>query len=216
MAETPHLKPGDIMGTTHDDSLLSTGIRWAQRQRGEGPSKWSHVGIIGNGGPVDEATVIEAAGTRIREVRIVDAYPAEARVAFFRSVNIPLDDLAGVVEDARADIGRRYPFGQLLLHLVDEKMLGGRRVLRRFTSLTGLVVCSGFGGVKFAGRGYAFGKYDPRTLTPDDISDWIESHPHHWQQLVPWAAFPVVERLAGPDLMLWSWAEQHYRKAVIR
>lgn len=206
----PLLKPGDLMMTT-GGSLVSQGILWATRQRGEKPSKRAHVGVIGTGGPIEEATVIEAAGTRIREVRILEAYEPETRVAFFRSVNIPEEDLVGVVEDARRDIGRRYPFGQLLAHLVDERGFGGRRVLRRFVALTGLVVCSGFGGVKFAGRGYAFGAHDPRTLTPDDISDWIEGHPHHWRELFPW--FGDTSSWDGPDLMLWSWAPDHYRKA---
>lgn len=189
--EEPAVLPGDVFHSA-SDRFLGRAIRWATSDRGRRAKKSgeyaaaqiNHSGVVVEAAAsIHDAMVVEAVG-KVRHVRLGELYSATDRVTVWRSRNIPQVDLDAIVQLALADVGRRYPYGQLVLHLADAIIPGRPRVFRRFAGLlSGNYVCSGSGGVWFAKRGYTFGSSDAASLSPDDMHDYQRRNPHHWWEV---------------------------------
>lgn len=173
----PICERGDVFHSA-SDRRRSRLIRWAGREA-DGPAEVNHSGLVVEGGPIRECVVIEAVG-RIRKVRIGDAYRPDERITVWRPLNIPPDDLEVIIAAAEADVGKRYPWEQLLLHLADAAIPGRPVLFRRFAGVSGRYVCSASLGVWFATGGYTYGSANPAALSPDDIHDYNRTHPRHW------------------------------------
>lgn len=192
----PWLLPGDVMLTTDPESKLSAAIRWASRDRsrGESASVASHGGLVVSAGAIHDVAVVEAVG-KVRKVTVGQAYPSRTLVAVYRAINIPKIDLSLIVVEAHKDLGKGYPYWQLVFHLLDSIIPGQPKIFRRLAGISGKLVCTGFLGKWFAKLGYTFGTENPEALTPDDIDDYASAMPRHWVLVRKWA--PLGDRL--PD-----------------
>lgn len=188
MAE-PALVIGDVVLTT-SNHWLSKLIRWATRRGGEAPSNASHAAIVDDFlVPLPEVTIIEAGSTGVRRGKMAQWYSSKDQVCVWRPVNLSVMEREKVVEVIRKRVGQGYPYLKLLLHLVDEKLLGGKTRARKIALLDALV-CSSLVGEGFHAKGWTFGKKDHLGLTPDDIEDFMIANPDKWECVRQWGPFP--------------------------
>ena len=186
----PVLLIGDVVLTT-SSHWLSRGIRWATRRRNEDPSRASHAAIVDDFMvPLPEVTIIEAGSTGVRKGKMSQWYGADDMVSVWRPENMSILEREEVVQVIRARIGQGYPYLKLALHLIDEKLLGGKTRARKLKLIDSLV-CSTLVGSGFHAKGRTFGKDDPLGLTPDDIEDFMIANPDKWRQVRDWAPFPA-------------------------
>lgn len=179
--DEPEVYPGDVFHSA-SSRWLGRAIRWAGKEPGE-KALVNHTGlVVERARSIHEAAVIEAVGS-IRKVRLGEAYSAADLVTVWRPRNIPPEDIELIVAAAHGDLGKRYPWWQLLAYLADAAIPGKPVVFRRLVGLSGRNVCSASAGVWFAAGGYTFGSPHPAALTPDDIHDYQRDTPRHWSMV---------------------------------
>lgn len=179
--------PGDVIHTA-SQRKLSRLIRWATSDRGKKAKAKGHLAkaVVNHTGLVVEAAesihkalIIEAVG-EIRKVVVEKVYEPQEHVTVWRPLNIPHSEIQEIIALAEADLGEKYPYMQLVPHLLDSLIPGRPMVFRRFAGMSGRFVCSASLGVWFAKRGRTFGAINAATLSPDDILDYQVSTPKHW------------------------------------
>ena len=164
------LQAGDVL-VTRGKGLLSKAIRFFTRRIGESRTKVNHVGVIVEGGPVEEAVVVEALWKVVRRP-LVDGYGAEGSsdVGIFRPTNLTEEEIRTIVAAANGYVGRRYGVLKLFAHLADW-VLQGAYVFRRITRLDRYPICSWLVACSFEKAGKTFG-VAPGAASPDDIWDF--------------------------------------------
>ena len=164
------LQPGDVL-VTRGKGLLSRAIRFFTRRIGESRTKVNHVGVIVEGGHLNEVWVVEALWKVVRR-RLVDGYGAEGSsdVGVFRPTNLTEAEIRTVVEAANGYVGRRYGVLKLVTHLADW-VLQGAYVFRRLTKDDRYPICSWLVACSFEKAGKDFG-VAPGAASPDDIWDF--------------------------------------------
>jgi len=164
------LQPGDVL-VTRGRGLLSRAIRFFTRRIGESRTKVNHVGVIVEGGPLEEAWVVEALWKVVRRP-LVDGYGAEgsSEVGIFRPTNLSDEGIRMVVDAANGYVGRRYGVLKLVTHLADW-VLQGTYVFRRLTNSDRYPICSWVVACSFEKAGRTFG-VAPGAASPDDIWDF--------------------------------------------
>ena len=178
LANLPRLMAGDIPGFS-DSSLVSGGIGWFTRGCGEGPTKWTHVGQMVDGGNIGE------------ELATVKIHPVEPRLEQgFREIYRPL----GLSDQHRAEIaaawlsiqGRWYGWWANITHAGDgllAKIFGGSPVVFRWLSGGGKRTnCSGrVDRIMSAVVGPRPFGMPVGTPSPDDIHDYCRNHPDEYE-----------------------------------
>jgi len=164
------LQPGDVL-VTRGRGLLSRAIQFFTRRIGESRTKVNHVGVIVEGGPLEEAWVVEALWKVVRRP-LVDGYGAEgsSEVGIFRPTNLSDEGIRMVVDAANGYVGRRYGVLKLVTHLADW-VLQGAYVFRRLTNSDRYPICSWVVACSFEKAGRTFG-VAPGAASPDDIWDF--------------------------------------------
>jgi len=161
------LLPADVF-LTRGSSWLSRAIRFFTRGAGEARTKVNHVGLVVQGGPIDDAVVVEALST-VKQHKLIDKYGGgRSQVAVYRPVNLAPAELETVVSTARGYVGRKYGFVKILAHLGDW-VLQGAYVFRRLAVMDEYPICSWLVAHAFKQAGKSFG-VAARAATPDDIS----------------------------------------------
>jgi hypothetical protein len=179
-----HLQPGDIF-LTRGNRFLSRAIRFFTRHVGESRTKVNHVGIVVQGGPLEEAVVVEALRTVVRH-ELIDEYGGERdEVAVFRPARLGPAQLQRIVLEANDYVGRSYGYGKIVLHALDW-VLQGAYVFRRLGRMDAYPICSWLVAQAYGTVGVHFG-VAPGAASPDDIWDYVTAHP---------AEFVEVRRLA--------------------
>ncbi len=174
MASSSHnvirLQPGDVL-VTRGRGLLAKAIRFFTRRIGESRTKVNHVGVIVQGGPLEEVWVVEALWKVVRR-RLVDGYGAEGSsdVGIFRATNLTDEEIRTIVDAANGYVGRRYGVLKLVTHLADW-VLQGAYVFRRLTNSDRYPICSWLVACSFEKAGKTFG-VAPGAASPDDIWDF--------------------------------------------
>lgn len=177
---------GDIL-LVEGASWLSDAIRTMTTEPGEGPTRFSHTGliltppVIGKG--FYTSMVVEALGSGVK-VRELSAY--KGRV--FEVWRYTDASLAGnAVKPALDREGERYGYTKLILHLADWVLLRNRfRLFRRASFIDRWPICSYLVAEAYAAAGYPWpcpsgGEYNPRMMTPDDVSDSIRASGEWWR-----------------------------------
>lgn len=180
------LKKGDIV-FTRGVSLLSWAIRFFSRGPGESRTKVNHVGIVVEGGPLEEANIVEAL-SRVKRPRLMDRYgpSSSSAVAVFRTMDLEPEQIDAVVRKAESYVNKRYGYGEILAHLLDWLLLGVN-LFRRLTSDDAYPICSWV-------VAFAFDEVRPNyfggsagTASPDDLWDAVERRPQDFQRVRPLA-----------------------------
>lgn len=169
------LKPGDIF-LTRGKSFLSKAIRFFTRSIGESRTKINHVGLLVENGILQTAVVVEAS-TAVKRHSLWSRYgpPAKDDVAVYRAKNLSDEEVKIIVAEAESQVGREYGYFKVLAHLMDWALLGAY-VFRRLANNGDYPICSWLVAHSFSKAGKNFG-VEPGAASPDDIWDFIQSHP---------------------------------------
>ncbi len=180
----PVLRPGDIIATT-GDGWLSRAIRWATRVRGESRTEVSHNGLVVQAGRTPDALIVEAL-LRVRCHTLRESYGRrpDHRVEVWSPINLSDEQRSAIAAAALARRGRPYPAWRLLYHLVDERLLGGRVVLRRLGRIGRRYrICTPLVAEAFWEAGLRFGESRPEELNPDSLRDFMLANPGKWRRI---------------------------------
>jgi hypothetical protein len=177
------LEPADIF-LSRTRGIGSWLIRFFTRTSGESESQVSHVGIVVEGGPLEKAIIVESRG-RTRRRLFFRRYGKKRKydVAIFRPLRLTPVKRAMIVQAALDYVGKEYSYFKILLHLLDW-VLQGAYVFRRLGGINDYPICSWLVAHAFAKAGEIFGK-PPDAADPDDIWDFIQTHPQKYRMLWP-------------------------------
>ena len=172
------LEPADIL-LARRRSFLSRAIRFFTRSFGEPRSEVSHVGIVVEGGSLEQAVIVEAAG-RVKKRRLIKRYGRRSKteVAFYRPLNLSPEERAVVVRAAEKYVGEDYSYFKIVLHLLDW-FLQGAYVFRRLGGFDNYPICSWLVAQSYAEVGKTFG-VPPGAASPDDICDFVTTNPEKY------------------------------------
>ncbi len=177
------LQPADIL-LTRGRGWLARAIRFFTRSFGEARTKVSHVAVVVEAGPPEEAVIVEAL-SRVKRHPLWARYgpPADVEVAVFRPLGIDGAQARAVVEAAEGYVGRPYGYLKIAAHLADWALLGVY-AFRRLARMDDYPICSWLVAHAFKRAGIEFGTA-PGAASPDDIHDWIETHPDRFREILP-------------------------------
>jgi len=177
------LQPGDVL-VTRGRGWLSRAIRVFTRRIGESRTKVNHVGLVVEGGPLEEAWVVEALWKVVRR-RLVAGYGStrSSEVGIFRPTNLSEEEIRIVVAAGEGYVGRRYGVLKLVTHLADW-VLQGAYVFRRLTNDDRYPICSWLVAHAFKKAGKNFG-VAPGAASPDDVWDFCVDNPDKYTVVLP-------------------------------
>ena len=167
------LQPGDIF-LTRGRGFVSRAIRFFTRHIGESRTKVNHVGLVVQGGPIEQAVVVEALRNVERHCLIDEYGGADDQVAIYRPTKLSRAELQRVVALANGYVGRGYGYGKIALHALDW-VFQGAYVFRRLGQMDDYPICSWLVAQAYSGVGVHFG-VDAGAATPDDIWDYVTTH----------------------------------------
>jgi hypothetical protein len=170
------LEVGDVV-LTAGNSWLGRAIRWAERTRGEAPTRINHAAIC-----VAAPDVIVEADKVVRRGSVWD-YHYEDDVVVWRPTNLTDVERLTLAAVAVSRIGEKYPARQLLAYLVDNKVLNGRNVVRRWIGNEAGGVCSRLVArcFKQIRRDFGVPEY---AASPDAMDDFALANPDKYT--CPW------------------------------
>jgi hypothetical protein len=175
------LEPADIL-LARRRSFISRGIRFFTQSFGEARSEVSHAGVVVEGGSIEQAKIVEAAG-RVAKRHLLPRYGkrSHTEVAFYRPLNLSPEQRAVIVSAAEDYVGRDYSYFKIVLHLLDW-ILQGAYFFRRLGGIDDYPICSWLVAKAYAKAGKTFG-VAPGAASPDDIWDFVTRHPHRYQMV---------------------------------
>jgi hypothetical protein len=175
------VQPADIL-LARRRSFISQGIRFFTQSFGEPRSEVSHAGIVVEGGTIEQAKIVEAAG-RVKKRHLLPRYGkrSHTEVAFYRPLNLSQEQRTAIVAAAEGYVGRSYSYFKILLHLLDW-ILQGAYFFRRLGGIADYPICSWVVAKPYAKAGKTFG-VAPGAASPDDIWDFVTRHPHRYMMV---------------------------------
>jgi hypothetical protein len=177
------LQPADIF-LTRGRGFVSRLIRVFTRHIGESRTKVNHVGIVVEGGAVEKAIAVEALSRVVCRPLIEGYGDGRDDVAVYRPLNLTPEEIKKVVAAAERYVGRDYGYFMIALHFADW-LLQGAYVFRRLgKGMDDYPICSWVVAHAYLKAGKKFG-VDPGAASPDDIWDFVTSHPEKYQQVRP-------------------------------
>jgi len=153
------------------------------RRVGEAPSKVSHVGIM-----VSSELIVEALSTVVRRPlagRLRS--PEEAAHRHLPPLNLTGVEEVKVTLKANNYVGRKYGYLKIVAQALDW-FLQGAYVFRRLAGMDRYPICSWLVAHAYLAAGKDFG-VPAGAATPDDIDDFVRSHPEKYEcvwPLSPW------------------------------
>ncbi len=183
MTEQLILEPGDIF-CTRGENLLSKGIRFCTRSKGEPRTRVNHAGIVVGSGTIMTAPVVEALIT-VQEHTLFSQYgpPNNDQVVIYRPIGLYPVERQRMADKARSYVGRKYGWGKLVTHFLDW-CCGGVYLFRRLNHCDRYPICTWV--VEEAAEVAYLDFGVPKGSTqPDDIDDWCRTLPRKWQCIFP-------------------------------
>ena len=184
------LAAGDLF-FTRDAGFVSALIRFFTRSIGEARTKVSHVGLVVEGGPIEDAVVVEAL-SRVRRHRLWARYGRRRRtaVAVYRTKNLSAEQIRKIVEKAETYVGREYGWPTIVAQFLDW-LLQGTYFFRWFIGGDEYPICSWVVAHAYKEAGLHF-NVQARAASPDDIWDFaVEERPDLYDEIRP--LIPLVE-----------------------
>ncbi len=176
-------KPADIF-LTQGTGFISQAIRVFTRSVGESRTRVNHVGLLVTPGTLRETVAVEALSKVVRRT-LWDGYgpPSTTKVAIYRPMNLTEAELDRIVNAAEGYVGRDYGYLKIAAHLADWALMGAY-VFRRLARMDDYPICSWLVAHCYAKADKTFG-VAPGAASPDDIWDFIVSHPEIYQKVHP-------------------------------
>jgi len=184
------LAAGDLF-FTRDAGFVSALIRFFTRSIGEARTKVSHVGLVVEGGPIEDAVVVEAL-SRVRRHRLWARYGRRRRtaVAVYRTKNLSAEQIRKIVEKAETYVGREYGWPTIVAQFLDW-LLQGTYFFRWIIDGDEYPICSWVVAHAYKEAGLHF-NVQARAASPDDIWDFaVEERPDLYDEIRP--LIPLVE-----------------------
>jgi len=184
------LAAGDLF-FTRDAGFVSALIRFFTRSIGEARTKVSHVGLVVEGGPIEDAVVVEAL-SRVRRHRLWARYGRRRRtaVAVYRTKNLSAEQIRKIVEKAETYVGREYGWPTIVAQFLDW-LLQGTYFFRWIIGGDKYPICSWVVAHAYKEAGLHF-NVQARAASPDDIWDFaVEERPDLYDEIRP--LIPLVE-----------------------
>ncbi len=174
------LLSGDLV-LTRGAGFVSRAIRFFTRHIGESRTKVNHVGLVVQGGMLSKAVVVEALRT-VERHRLIDEYGGQRdEVAIYRPKRLSQAEVHRIVTAANGYVGHSYGYGKIALHALDW-VLQGAYVFRRLGRMDDYPICSWLVARAYGAAGVHFG-VDPGAATPDDIWDYVTTHPAEFERV---------------------------------
>ncbi len=181
MTEQLILEPGDIF-CTRGENLLSTGIRFCTRSKGEPRTRVNHAGIVVGSGTIMTAPVVEALIT-VQEHTLFSQYgpPNNDQVVIYRPIGLYPVERQRMADKARSYVGSSTAgqAGHAFLELVLRWCLSFPTA-QSLRPLTMHLVVEEAAEVAYLDFGVPKG-----STQPDDIDDWCRTLPRKWQCIFP-------------------------------
>ena len=183
MPDPVQLLPADVF-LTRSKTVLGSLIRFFTRAFGESRTKVNHVGVVVEAGDARTAVGVEALAF-VQKHRLWSRYGNSRRhqVAVYRPLGISTEDVAKIVQGAEKDVGQEYGKVMIVAHLLDYLLLGAF-VFRRLIRAEDYPICSWVVAWAYAKAGRDFG-VPPAAASPDDIWDYVRSHTHEFEEVLP-------------------------------
>lgn len=177
------IKPGDIF-LTRGSSLISRLIRFFSRSIGESRTMVNHVGVVVEEGTLQSCVAVEAL-SRVKQHKLWERYgpPDDDKVAVFRPVNLTEEEITKIVNYAKKQVGRKYGYFKIFMHLLDWLLLG-IYFFRRFANNSKYPICSWLVAYAFSEAGKHF-DVAPGAAEPDDIWDFVTKHKDKYTGIHP-------------------------------
>lgn len=176
------LLPGDIF-LSRGNAPHKKIIRLGERTIGEKPSRVNHTGMIVMQSIAMWAHCVEALVT-VQEHPIWDAYHGTRDdVAVYRCKDLTDEQRKDLARYARSYKGRKYGWLKIGTHFLDW-CVGGAYFFRRLTNSDKYPICSWVVAQSYSKLGLNFG-CDPGAANPDDIDDYVLSHPEKYEEIIP-------------------------------
>jgi hypothetical protein len=174
------LQPCDIF-LTRGSGFVAKAIRFFTQSFGEDRTKANHVGIIVEPGTVHTAMEVEALTMVRRHPLFRYTKKRTTGVAVFRPISLTDGERDKIVEKANDYVGRKYGWTKIVTHMMDWG-LKGAYVFRRLTHDDNYPICSWVVAYAYDAAGRRFG-VDPGAADPDDIWDYVITHPEEYEQI---------------------------------
>jgi len=177
------LEPCDVL-MTKGRGFISRAIRFFSRGIGENRTQVNHVGLVVETGTLETAVVIEAL-SRIKKHKLWSEYgpPAKDEVAVYRPTNLTDAEKEAIVAKAHEYKDMEYGYLMIAAHLADW-LLFGAYFFRRLIRADKYPICSWLVAASFGAANKHFG-VDPGQAQPDDIWDFVRSHPKVYTEVHP-------------------------------
>lgn len=162
---------------TCSDSIVGGVIRWFTRAKGEAPTQVNHVGLM-----VDTAHIVEALAYVL--CRPINTVYAGKRIAVFRPLNLTDEEKHVIVLTAESFIGRKYGWRKIAAHAA-VRFMGNNVVTRWIAGGDDAPDCDWLVQHAYAAADKGFGIEPPAQADPDDIWDFVTSHPDKYECVWP-------------------------------
>lgn len=189
---------GDVV-FVRGQGVLQRLIRWAETEPGEEATWANHVAVVVKAGwlvPPDPserrglAETVEALW-RVEHNRWWNRHKADkgCEVMVYRHGNMTPDQVEHVTRYAMNQVGNKYGWWKLGVHLADRLIFGGKTRLSRWLCVDKRPICSYLVARAFEVVGIGFGM-PAAVATPDEQLDWCQAEPP-WQRVGAEAIFWV-------------------------
>ncbi len=182
------LQTGDIFFTYKPGSFISWLITVGTRAPGESKSKASHVGVM-----INSVACVEALSGGVQLHSFRKQYKDSGyKVAIYRPINIDAADRGMIYKFANAEVGKRYSFFSVGLHVMDGILwrvfpnLGNLPIFTQIKGSDNFSICSRTVARVFWKIGKTFGKKHPYQLSPDDMCDFCEIETGKYAVVMDW------------------------------
>ena len=181
-------RKGDIVGTLGYHPI-SVAIQWATRSKNEPESFSNHNEIIVNDCDLlRDVETVAAMGSGVERHKLCEVYAGKRdQVEIWRALNFSDEDRELIADAAIKHIGHKYPYHRILLQLIDEKIFGGKFVVRRLAFSENFFVCTPLVVHAIWAADYRFGFKSPAQANPDNLRDYLQNNPDKYINIRPLA-----------------------------
>lgn len=175
------VRPGDLV-LFRGNSTLGKLIRWAETSKGEGITWANHAGMIVTKSKLRNAVLIESVW-KTEKRPLVENHIGEG-LSIFRYRMLTPEQQYALVRKMHEFVGDKYGWQRLIAHLVDQRVFGGRTVLRWLGHQEqNRPICSYSTGLSYEFVDITFGM-PAIALQPDDMDDYCINNVIPWQPIV--------------------------------